>query len=133
LTRRTRYTATRIAIVRAAITIVIETVANFSAGVLVAIANDCSRRARRGACRAYTLLTGTAGQPAARITIVDGAIAIVVNTVTRFRRREHRLCTDDHAGGARGNACGANALKTGIAGYAAAGIAIIDRTIAIVV
>lgn len=77
-------TAAGITFVDGAVAIIIDAVANLGRRIIVAIADDGAARARRCSCRTSAQLTGCAGIAAAGVTIVDGAIAIVVEAVAYF-------------------------------------------------
>jgi hypothetical protein len=99
----------------------------------ILVANDGTIRTRRRPGCANTRLPRTARNAAARIAVIDDAIAIVVEAVAYFRRRLRILIAHDAAIVARRRACGANALLTRIARISATWIAVVDSSIAIVV
>src|SRR5258706_393498 len=79
-------------------------------------------RLARVACRA-----------AAWVAFVDGAVAIVVEAIASFRRGLHALLARKCASGTMSHAGRAHARQAGAACRAAAGIALIDAAVAIVV
>lgn len=81
----TRHTAAGIAFIDGAVAIVVDAVTDLGGGVVVAIADNRAGRTGRRSSRANTLLTGIASDAAARIAVVDGTIAIVIQAVTDFR------------------------------------------------
>jgi hypothetical protein len=133
LTSTAHDTATRIAIVGGAIAIVIEAVACLGGRIVVAIASDHAVRTRRRSSRANAALSGAARQSAARVAVVDGAIAIVIEAVARLGGRIVVAIADDCAARARRRSSGANALLASRANQAAAWIAIVGSAVAIVV
>lgn len=122
-----------VAVIDGAIAIVIKTVADFGRRGIVLIAYDRAAGTRRRARRTNTLLTGIAVRSAARIAIVDGSIAIVVQSVACFRARIRIAIAYDRAIGAR---CRSWSTHTGlprVAHHGAARVAIIDGAIAIII
>ena len=133
LTRATRHAAARIALVDRTVAIIVETVANLDARVVVAVARNATVRARRRTGRANAILACIARQTAAGIAIVHGTIAIVVEAVARLGRCGRILIAHDAASRTRRRTRRANALQAGIARQPPTRIAVVDRAIAIVV
>src|SRR5262249_39153106 len=89
--------------------------------------------ALRGARGADAGEAGRARVAAARVVLVDRAVAVVVETVAHFRGRELLLHAVEHAVLADRGAGRAHAEKTGVARVAAARVAFIDEPVAVVV
>ena len=125
--------ATGIAFIDLSIAIVVEAVAYFGLRRLIRIAHDGAVRASLRAGAANTGLPRRARATATRIAFVRCAVAIIVQTVACFVRRQIRLITNDRARGTCRRADATNAESAGVAGLSASWIALVDGSIAIVV
>jgi len=97
LSRNTSHSAAGIAVVDDTIAIVVETVAHFGGRPLITVADDHTHRAIGSACRANATLASVARRASTRIAVVHGAIAIVIEAITRFRRRIQVTIASDRA------------------------------------
>ncbi len=132
--RRAGHTGAGTAVVDGAITVVVFAVADFSGG-RAGRARNVSTAARGIAFRAFTHLTGCrTGHVAARVAVIDSAVAIVVLVVANLGRCRRRLCTNERPSGTRKCAHRTNTLlTTNRTLTAATGIAVVDGAIAVVV
>src|SRR6185503_18178658 len=121
------------AVVDRAVAVVVEAVAGLRGRLRVLVAGDLPRRARRGARAAAAELAGAAARAAAGVAVVDHAVAVVVDAVAGLRARLRVLVADDGDALAHGRARRADALEPGVAEEAAAGVAVVDRAVAVVV
>lgn len=133
LTRHARSTTTRIAFVRRAIAIVVESVANLIAGLLGLSANECSVRTRARPRRTYPGQTRRTSRSTAGIALVNETIAIVVFVVARLRGRLHRLNTNEPAVLALKRSGRTNPGQRSRARATTAGIALVNEAVAVVV
>jgi hypothetical protein len=98
-------------------------------------ARDASTAARVRPFTAFAdLASRRASSTSARVTIIDGAVAIVVFVVAKFARGLNRLRTNERSARTRECALRAETLLTGHETLATTtGIAFVDRTIAVIV
>src|SRR5205807_2411665 len=121
------------AVVDHAVAVVVEPVAGLGGRLLVLVAGDGAARARGGARGAEAEVAGVGRHVAARVPVVDLAVAVVVEAVSGLGRGQLVLVAGDGAVGARRRARGADTEVARVARRVAAGVPVVDHAVAVVV